>query len=192
LTGSGECYLDGFWHTGDYYHNDVIDIRDELRTELTPSSSLSGENLQVANDIRDSISVSLHIRRGDFVDVSRNISLDYYSRAINELTRVLNDFTLFVFSDEISWAEQNLNVKQPTVYVNNNSIDEGYKDMQLMSICDHNIIANSSFSWWGAWLNTNENKYVIAPSRWTKSWDVRNTDVIPGDWMVLPVNEVGN
>jgi hypothetical protein len=192
LTGGKNCYLDGYWVTNKYYHNDVIDVRDELRRELPPSNELSGKNLQVANEIEDTVSVSLHIRRGDFVDLSRNIGLDYYSRATEQIAQEMDDFVLYVFSDKISWAKDNFEAEYPTKFVSHNDINTAYEDMRLMSLCDHNIIANSSFSWWGAWLNENENKQVIAPSRWTESWDIQGTDVIPEKWAILPIKQIGN
>ena len=93
-------------------------------------------------------------------------SLEYYQNAIEEVVSKVENPTFFVFSDDIAWAEQNLKIAYPIIFVGHNDADKNYEDLRLMSECQHNIIANSSFSWWGAWLNQNPSKIVIAPQSW--------------------------
>jgi hypothetical protein len=133
-------------------------------------------------------SVSLHIRRGDYVSnsVNREIyatcSMDYYHRCAIEMTRRVTDPHFFVFSDDIEWAKDNLDIKHAVTYVDHNSQEEAYKDLCLMSKCKHHIIANSTFSWWGAWLADNKDKIVFAPSRWYNDSKHGEQDLIPEDW----------
>src|SRR5690606_26072631 len=117
-------------------------------------------------------SVSLHVRRGDYVQLQSAhnfhgvLPLTYYKRAILLLKEKLERFTIFVFSDDLDWVRSNLQAETPVVYVDYRSDDKTATDLALMSLCKHNIIANSSFSWWGAWLNRNPGKQVIAPKPW--------------------------
>ena len=92
---------------------------------------------------------------------------------------------VFAFSDDPEWVYSNLKLPVDICFVNNNSSEHNYEDLRLMSECDHNIIANSSFSWWGAWLNTNNKKTVIAPSKWYADQSIKNNDIIPPDWIKI-------
>jgi hypothetical protein len=90
----------------------------------------------------------------------------------------------YIFSNDIEWCRANLQLKN-VMFIDWNSDKESYKDMLLMSHCKHNIIANSSFSWWGAYLNMNPNKRVVAPSKWFKNSDINDQDVIPNEWIKI-------
>jgi hypothetical protein len=110
--------------------------------------------------------------------------LDYYREAIRHIAERVEQPRFFVFSDDIAWVKDNLIIDFPSHYVDHNHGTESYSDMRLMSLCQHHIIANSSFSWWGAWLNPITDKIVIAPRRWfANQTDVR--DLIPQDWVTL-------
>ena len=127
-------------------------------------------------------SVALHVRRGDYVtNKSTNsfhgtCTVEYYQKAVDELTKRIGSISLFMFSDDIEWVRQNLKFPIPTTYVEHADMPD-YERMILMSHCEHNIIANSSFSWWGAWLNQNPEKIVIAPERWFNGNEKNN--VVP-------------
>jgi hypothetical protein len=111
----------------------------------------------------------LHIRRGDYISdkkansVHGTCDLSYYKKATELICAKFNDAHFFVFSDDISWAKENLNINN-TTYIDHKTIP--HEDIHLMSLCKHNITANSSFSWWGAWLNQYSKKTVIAPKQW--------------------------
>lgn len=94
---------------------------------------------------------------------------------------------MWVFSDDINWCKENLNLTKHTVYyINWNKAEDSYIDMQLMSLCKHNIIPNSSFSWWGAWLNKNKSKIVLAPKYWfTKESNISYEGLVPNDWVKI-------
>jgi len=116
--------------------------------------------------IKNLKSVSIHIRRGDYITNKTGpkfIGLDYYIKAIRTIENKVKNPTYFIFSDDIVWGKQYLKLKNISYFVDNNHGKDSYKDMQLMSLCKHNIVANSTFSWWGSWLNTNKNKVIIKP-----------------------------
>jgi len=140
--------------------------------------------------IKEKNSVSLHIRRGDYLTMQKAIDtigvcpLDYYDKAIREITRKIKNPTFFIFSDDINWVKENLKTNSPTIFVSGGKLKD-YEELILMSKCKHNIIANSSFSWWGAWLNNNPNKIVIAPKKWFKDTSKNTRDLIPESWLKL-------
>ncbi|MDO8610808.1 MAG: alpha-1,2-fucosyltransferase, partial [bacterium] len=111
--------------------------------------------------------ISIHVRRGDFITNKANpqfIGLDYYKSAINKINKLVNNPLFFVFSNDIPWCKTNLSSLADDIhYINHNKGKDAYKDLLLMSACKHNIVANSTFSWWGAWLNQNSKKIVIDP-----------------------------
>ena len=135
--------------------------------------------------------VSLHVRRGDYVDnPSTNrwhgiCSLDYYQRALDYIGFHAEAPHLFVFSDDQKWTRANLRFAAATTFVEINPPDRGYRDMSLMARCRHHIIANSSFSWWGAWLNPSHEKIVVAPKQWFSAARNDTRDLIPPGWVRL-------
>jgi hypothetical protein len=143
------------------------------------------------DNIKKVNSVSIHIRRGDYVTNKRHskvfspCSHDYYSRAAKLIADQQPNPHYFVFSDDIGWAKANLEFEYPTTFVDVNDEAHSHEDMRLMSLCNHNIIANSSFSWWGAWLNVNPEKVVIAPQKWFSDYKCNTQDMIPENWIKI-------
>ena len=183
--GSG-CYLYGYWQSEKYFKQ----ITDIVRCDFTFRHPFQERNLELAQQISTSTSVSLHVRRGDYVSDAKTNSThgvcspDYYRDAVAYVAEKLSAPCFFIFSDDIQWCKENLDLDFPTVYIDHNRGGESYRDMQLMSLCDHHIIANSSFSWWGAWLNPSVEKIVIAPKNWFAAGH-RTDDLIPSEWMRL-------
>ncbi len=182
----GDAYLSGYWQSPKYFKDYISTIRSDFEFKLP----MSLENSNLASRIREVESVSLHIRRGDYVtNSSANkqhglCSLDYYHSAIDLISERVKDPSFFVFSDDPDWVRRNLLVEQPCCFVEHNSGDQSHNDMRLMSLCRHHIIANSSFSWWGAWLGANSDKITIAPAKWFASgMDVR--DLYPDGWVLM-------
>jgi hypothetical protein len=177
-------YLDGYWQSEKYFG----DCAELLRRELTPLAPLEAENAAMAACIDAVNAVSLHVRRGDYVSdpgVSSyhgTCSAEYYRNATELIAGKAKDIHLFIFSDEPEWARDNLHFAQPTTVVAVNGPQRGFRDMQLMARCRHHIIANSSFSWWGAWLNSSPDKIVVAPRRWFQV-DHDTSDLIPSSWV---------
>ena len=181
--------LRGYWQTEKYFY----EIADVIRHDFEVKTPLENKNLDVADLIKSSNSVSLHIRRCDYVpntygdQILDSLTLEYYFKAIKLLTQEEKNLHFFIFSDDPGWVKENVHLEQPVVYVDHNTADTNYEDLRLMSLCKHNIIANSSFSWWGAWLNKNQNKKVYAPKSWFNS-NVSNLDpkdVIPESWIQI-------
>lgn len=180
------CYLMGNWQTEHYFEKFQEFIRADFSFRLSPS----GRNAELAEQIGNSMAVSLHVRRGDMAANPTSLafhglcSLDYYRQAINHVTARVATPTFFIFSDDIPWVRENLHIEYPCHYVAHNQGAESYNDMRLMSFCKHNIIANSSFSWWGAWLNPHIDKIVVAPQRWFAS-DFDASDIVPASWIKI-------
>ncbi len=184
---SENTYIEGFFQSEKYFK----DIENELRADFKFKDLPEGQNLQIIEQINSCNSVSLHIRRGDYVQKKRyqNLyaacSLDYYKRGVERIAENCPNPTLFIFSDDIEWVKENLKLPYECVFVSHNFGAKSFEDMRLMSLCKHNVIANSSFSWWGAWLNANSDKVVIAPQKWFNDDGINQTDVIPQSWIKL-------
>lgn len=178
-------YLKGYWQSEHYF----ADVAQTIRTDFTFRQPMTSCNLAIANEIGITNAVSLHVRRGDYVSnpttkATHGIcQLDYYEAAIKTIANHIEAPYFFVFSDDMDWTRGNLKIPFPCTYVDWNHGIESYNDMRLMSLCKHHIIANSSFSWWGAWLNPHADKLVIAPKKWFSNENKNSTkDLIPPGW----------
>jgi hypothetical protein len=182
-------YLIGYWQT----YRMIDEIADELRAEFNFKEPARGKNLEVLNRIRQSKNpVSLHIRRGDYTLAAEGniaLPLDYYFRAISLFNEQLEEPTFFVFSDDISFAKQNLPHNLNAIFVDHNDDSSSHEDLRLMSACHHHIIANSTFSWWGAWLNPRADKMVYAPKYWLLNRNSYHPDLFPPSWMLDDIPE---
>lgn len=179
-----EKYILGYWQNERYFE----DCKEEI-LEAFQFPKIDSPNLEaLVGDIKKFNSVSVHIRRGDYLDhpLYKGIcTIEYYQAAIQYLAKELREeIHLFVFSNDIEWVRENLHYSRMTI-VEGNSGEYSYRDMQLMSLCKHNIIANSSFSWWGAWLNQNMNKIVIAPNKWVNVKNKGTNSIVPLTWIRL-------
>lgn len=187
LKSTGSIYLDGYWQSEKYFKG----IEDTLRQEFTPREDPDSEDRSVMGAILNCEAISLHVRRGDYIanptyfSVHGVCSLDYYKAAVDEMVEAVPSPHFFVFSDDPEWTSENLRFSHPVTYVQHNGEDKDYEDLRLMSCCKHHIIANSTFSWWGAWLASNENKIVIAPRKWYNDPNKDTSDLIPGSWRRL-------
>lgn len=182
------CFLDGYWQSPKYFE----DISDIIRHKLCFVNINEDINENIANRkvlqaIEDTTSVSVHVRRGDYL-LSENentfgniCTLDYYKKAVDYLKNRSEELTWFIFSDDIDWCMKHFDFIDNKQFVVGNRGKLSYLDMYLMSKCKYNIVANSSFSWWGAWLNKNPNKIVIAPNRWINN--NQRVDIWDKDWI---------
>lgn len=183
---SDNAYLMGYWQSEHYFAKHAATIRNDF----TFKPSLSYRNIDIAARINEVNAVSLHVRRGDYVtNLKTNAthgvcSLDYYQSAISYIAERIDQPYFFVFSDDLAWVKNNLKIDFPCQYIDHNHGAESYNDMRLMSMCKHHIIANSSFSWWGAWLGLNSEKIVIAPKRWFAN-SMTTSDLLPASWTLL-------
>jgi hypothetical protein len=179
----GTC-LEGYWQSEKYFAH----IADIVRREFTPKPQPSPANKDMAEQIVDCESVSLHIRRGDYVSnpeynrVHGTCDISYYKTAVTMLAKEVKNPCFFVFSDDIDWARRNLQLDFPTTFVDINGPDSDFEDLRLMTYCKHHIIANSTFSWWGAWLCDYPSKIVFAPNKWFRAADKDASDIVPEGW----------
>jgi len=186
LKLSGNFYLDGYWQSEKYFQN----IENMIRKEITLKKSLSSKYTELIDKIKNSDSVSVHIRRGDYLSdkiskIYAMCPIEYYYKAIEKITGHYPNPHFFIFSDDINWVKQNLNIPYPKIFVSGENEIKNYEELILMSLCKHNIIANSSFSWWGAWLNKNTDKIVISPDKWFNDKIGNAKDLIPKNWIKL-------
>jgi hypothetical protein len=162
-NSSSGTYLKGYWQNSDYFNS----IKNELYLELNTDSPFSSKGKYFAADITNSESVSLHVRRGDYVNdetVAKThglCTIEYYKRSILYIKKHIESPVFYIFSDDIPWCKENFKFLSGVTYIENTK--DAIEDLQLMKLAKHNIVANSSFSWWGGWLNANPNKVVIAP-----------------------------
>ena len=175
-------YLSGYWQNEQYFK----DIREEICTCFAFPERLEEKKEKLIEQIHNENSVGIHVRRSDYLlkpnrDVYGGIcTKEYYENAVEYIKNHVSNPVFYLFSDDMNWVRENL-YRNGMILVENSENQPSYVDMYLMSQCKHNIIANSSYSWWGAWLNCNEEKIVIAPNKWFNNHET--TDVICKDWI---------
>jgi hypothetical protein len=188
LYPSGGTELKGYWQNEAYFR----DQAETIRTELTPSVVLATEDQKLAEKIAASeCSVSVHVRRTDYVKLADWFVLlgpDYFNEASERMAAQLGRRAqFFVFSDDPDWVNENINLPGETHFVRQHSGTTANGDLLLMSRCQHHIIANSTFSWWGAWLNPRPDKIVVAPRTWYAGDWLSSDFILPPDWIAQPV-----
>ena len=187
LNSPDNIRLDGFWQSEKYFS----EIADILRKEFTLKNPLGKNSSAWKKEILSSkCAVSVHIRHGDFITYyARNtiglLPLHHYAACVEELKKTFSDITLFVFSDDLQWCKENFKVNAPTKFVE--GCENDFEEMYLMSLCKHNILSRGTFSWWGAWLNSNPDKKVFAPYPWQRCINY-NSDIVPESWIKVPSN----
>jgi len=180
-------YLHGYWQSEKYFE----EIKEILQGELIPVNRLSNKNAILAEKISTTNAISIHVRRGDYIsNIKINeyhgaCGINYYLSAMEKIASQVENPWFFVFSDDIEWGKRHLATKFNTVFVDHNGPDDACEDLRLMSFCKHQIIANSSFSWWGAWLNTNQEKIVIVPKKWFANAPHDIKDLLPDSWVAF-------
>ena len=187
VTAATPCYLKGHWMSERYFSDHAADIRQDLTFREPPT----GRNAEIAAEIAaSSDSVSIHVRRGDYLAGSNSaiyasLGQTYYRRALAAMRQRVPQPRFFCFSDDPQAARRELDLPADSVFVEHNGT-VAHEDLRLMSLCRHHIIANSTFSWWGAWLATASDQVVIAPHQWWIHPDYDDTDIIPERWLRLP------
>lgn len=186
LAFSGNVYLSGYWQSYKYFK----DVKEILKNEISLKQESDSKNIEMANKIKSCEAISLHIRRGDFLGidnakVNEIYSLEYHYNAADKISASIKNPHFFVFSDDMQWVKKNFKLKYDMTFVDINNDNKNYEDLNLMSLCKHHIIVNSTFSWWGAWLGENADKIVIAPKRWSKCTYTNTDDLLPESWIKL-------
>jgi hypothetical protein len=178
-------FLDGYWQSELYFKN----YSKEIKKIFNFSDQLNKQNYLIANDINKNDSISIHIRRGDFLlKRNNNHKIDlknYYLKAIDKSSKCFKNPKYFIFTDDPLWVTENFILDYSYIVVDVNRGAKSFFDMYLMSLCKSNIIANSSFSWWSAWLNNNKDKIVYAPKDWFNDKSICTDHLIPNSWNIL-------
>lgn len=183
----GDTYFTGFWQSERYFK----EYRDELLVQFDLKKPLCAKSKKYKEAILSNNSICLHIRRGDYVTDSNTNAfhgvcpLEYYQKATKYITQNISESCFYIFSDDLNWAKGNLDFIENKIFIESEEGIPNYEEMHLMTLCKHNIIANSSFSWWGAWLNQNPDKKVIAPKQWFADSSINTKDLIPKTWISL-------
>ena len=157
-----------------------LGIRNILLNEFTLKNSIKIPK-KIKEIILKTESISVHIRRGDYKKNNMVLSKDYYLKAINLISSKVVHPVWIIFSDDIEFVKNNYFFEGKAVFIDDSLGMRDFEQLMLMSKCKHNIIANSTFSWWGAWLNKNRNKYVVAPRKWFSS----QRNIIPVEWIKI-------
>lgn len=180
---SSPRYYWGYWQHQLYHHT----ITPQLRQDFVFKEDYQGENLRLVRQLESMSSVAVHVRRGDYLGhpvLGDICDVEYYQQSIDFFRQKVENPLFVVFSNDIQWCKNNLSLAG-AVFVDWNNGENSYRDMQLMTHCNHLIIANSSFSWWGAWLNRKEDKIVVSPKRWITTSGVDTSGMILPNWITL-------
>lgn len=184
----GPCYLHGYWQSERYFADCAAQIRADFTFTLEPDAA----DMAILEQMQAAPSVSLHVRRGDYLHAKNAglfapIGVDYYRLALAHVRQRVPGARCFAFSDDPAWVMEHLApLEQPLVVVSHNGGARGARDMRLMAAASHHIVANSTFSWWAAWLNPSPHKIVVAPRQWFADEIRRSSrDLIPPDWVRL-------
>jgi Glycosyl transferase family 11 len=192
LKAPDNSYLVGYWQSYKYFDH----IKEVLLHDFSPKIPLSPQSLQIKEVIHQcQVAIAVHIRRGDYITSPQakrfhgNLPLDYYHKSIRLMMERFHGVKFFIFSDDIDWCKKNLGIGFSAEYIDHNGASDAWQDLVLMSACDHHIIANSSFSWWGAWLagiprNPSEH-FVIYPKNWFNQKPINPADRFPSAWVGL-------
>ncbi len=186
LLKSRKKYFEGFFQSYKY----LEPIREQLLDEISLKESLEGKYSDLLDKINTSNSVSIHIRRGDYISNLKTkaahytYGLEYYEEALKLIEKQISNPVYFIFSDDINWAKENLKINSSVIFVSSLDTND-YEELILMSKCKNNIIANSSFSFWAAWLNQNPDKIVIAPKKWNNVYSREYIDLLPDNWLKI-------
>ncbi|CAN5411486.1 alpha-1,2-fucosyltransferase [soil metagenome] len=185
-------YLEGYWQTEKYFLSIASRLKEK---DFTPLAEISSRNALLLNEINSCNCVSIHVRRGDYVNnpstnkfhgICSELYYEQAAKIINKKTKIDH---FYIFSDEPEWAKENIKLSLPATFVSHNIGRESHWDLFLMRNCKHNIIANSSFSWWGAWLNKNPNKIILTPEKWFNDETANNNEIVPEGWIKYPKNQ---
>lgn len=187
FTACPSIYLDGYWQSEKYFSEIAQTIRSELRLKTDPDPEI----IELMREISQGESVCIHIRRGDYANNPLTnayhglLGLDYYRNSVKYMYQHLDNPHFFVFSDDPAWATENLDIGVPTTIVNHTACLQDIEDFRLMTACRHFVIANSSFSWWAAWLCEYPKKLVVAPKLWFRDESRFTEDLLPIEWVRL-------
>lgn len=177
-------YFDGYWQTEKYFKK----FENEIREQFTPRYVMDDEVIEKMNEVSNCCSVSVHIRRGDYLNISKLnsnlylLSENYYKNAIKEMKNRVNNPKFYFFSDDIEWVKSVFNESNSYKYISIKTDTNDIDELMIMSKCKHHITANSSYSWWGAWLDPSKDKIVMVPSK-----RYGNDDIVSKGWIKISI-----
>lgn len=183
INAGADVYIDGHWQSEKYFK----DIKDIIKNEFKLKKPIDSKYKNILNAVHSAESVSIHFRKTDYASskhlrIYHGLNLNYYQAAISLIKEKISNPIFFIFSDDIEWVKNNIPLPSSSVFVSRKNLKD-YEELIFMSNCKHNIIANSTFSWWGAWLNRNPEKQIIAPKKWFKDTNINIKDLIPKSWI---------
>jgi hypothetical protein len=179
-----DIYLKGNWQSERYFKR----FEDQIKNEFEIKEEYVSHLEELASSLMSQSSISVHIRRGDylqqqFLQYHGVLSAHYYNEAIKQIAQNVTNPKFYFFSDDIQWVMQNLDLDFPHEFISGKATRSSIEDFYLMQSCQHNIIANSSFSWWAAWLNRNPGKNIVAPRQWFQQGPKDTYDLLPDKWI---------
>jgi hypothetical protein len=186
LNLKGDLYLEGYWQSEKYFK----DIENIIRKDFKIKNLQDAANLKMAEQIQNCESISVHVRRGDYVSNPETklyhgiCDIEYYRQTMEKVGKRIPRAHFFIFSDDHPWVKQTIESESefPVTVVEVNDQQHPVQDLHLMSCCKHHIIANSTFSWWGAWLSINSERIVYAPQKWFNAAAHDTCDLLPDTW----------
>lgn len=177
LNLKGKNYFRGYWQNSKYFES----IRNDLKIDFSLDHNLKNLDTNTLKKITGTNSVCIHVRRKDYLGTDYDVvEVNYYRNALKKLKSQSEDLNFFIFSDDITWCNENLSFLANSTFCSFSMLN----DFHLMSLCKYFIIPNSTFSWWAAYLSNNTNKIVIAPSKWHKRRNNLFKDASPSDWII--------
>ncbi len=183
LSLKAPIYLEGYWQSPKYFESFSQIIKKEFK--FLNNLSFSIESKSIKEQIINSNSIAIHVRRGDFIlkSLHRTFGIDFYNKAIEMMYKKISNIEIFIFSDDIEWCIHNFKIAHKHYFVSKPNETVLVNDFYLMSKCKHFIISNSSFSWWAAYLSEYQKKIVIAPNQWFTDSNMNTNDLIPQSWI---------
>lgn len=186
LQLSLSVYLKGYWQSELYF----LSVNQIIKEKYILDPACYKNASDFIQQLSSHESVSIHVRKGDYLKAPYNayyaeLNNEYYKRAIGFLKEICPAIKAYVFTDDPTWVEQNLDLGIPFVLASGHKTNSMFEDFQAMRSCKYHVIANSSFSWWTAWLSTHQDKQVVAPKNWFKNIQEDTTDLIPKSWNIL-------
>ncbi len=190
LEAGDNRYLVGYWQSEQFFPG----MGDELLRQFALRCSLTAQSQEMGGRMAEGNSIALHVRRGDYVTsqsaaaIYEHLSVDYYHRCLQAWTREQDRPEVYIFSNDIAWCREQFRLEHPTHFVDHTSVDTAFEDLWMMRQAACLVMANSTFSWWAAWLNQRPGHQVIAPSRWFRPGAMDGSSILCRDWIVADVD----
>ena len=185
MSAPDDNYLVGYWQSERFFR----DVTANIREQFHPAVSMSSETLRIRDRMLNSSSIAIHLRRGDYITTkpmaARNLSLDYYRECVASQLERRPESQVYVFSNDIPWCHANLDLPCPVHFVEHTNNATAHEDLCLMTAAECFVVANSTFSWWGAYLGERQDRTVFAPKSWYHPKTLDDQDINCKDWILV-------